>query len=109
MNNNEYRLQELKSSLVDIFNKMPDQFALTEVKSNLRRTIESINHVQTKRERRKIQEQQNLATNKLQFLTLQDAQKALNILNQMGKEQQDIIDNTNKKDTEKSTDEFLLG
>lgn len=107
MNKNEYRLQEIKNNLLDLLNKMPDQFALAEVKSNLRRTIESINHVQTKRERRKIQEQQN-NSQKLPFLSLQDAQKALDILNQMGKQQQNIIDNA-QKDNDKTTDEFLLG
>ena len=63
--------------------------------------------MQTKRERRKIQEQQN-NSQKLPFLSLQDAQKALDILNQMGKQQQNIIDNA-QKDNDKTTDEFLLG
>lgn len=107
MNNNEYRLQEIKSNLLELISKLPDQFALAEVKSNLRRTIESIEHVQTKRERRKIQEQQN-NSQKLQFLSLQDAQRALDILNQMGQQQQNIIDNS-QKDNNNTTDEFLLG
>lgn len=107
MNNNEYRLQEIKSNLLELMRKLPDQFALAEVKSNLRRTIKSIEHVQTKRERRKIQEQQN-NSQKLQFLSLQDAQRALDILNQMGQQQQNIIDNS-QKDNNNTTDEFLLG
>lgn len=109
MNKSESELNNIKKSLMGLFSQLPDQFALSEVKSNLKRTIESIDKVQIKREKRKTQQEEQSYAKKIGFLNLQDAQKALNILNQMGKEQEKIINNSTQEKPASSSSEFLLG
>jgi uncharacterized protein YerC len=113
MNSSEIQLEKIQKLLETCYRELPDQFVLQEVKSNLRKTIESVNLVKKKRTKRKIQEQQNVA-NKLQFLSYQDAKSALAILDQMMQDEQRIIDSANTpapKNTISNmpNDDMLLG
>lgn len=109
MNRNECKLEEIKQNLIIAYQKMPDQFALAEIKYNLKKTIESIDKVEIKRRRRKLTQESNVVSDKIGFLSLEDAQKALAILTQMGKEQENIIDNSKSKPENVNKSEFLLG
>jgi transcription elongation GreA/GreB family factor len=101
---------QIQKTLENCYRELPDQFSLQETKQNLKRTLDSINQVNKKRHKRKLQEQQNNA-NLLQFASLDDAKKALAILDQMMQDEQKIIDQANSpSNTQKSnSDEMLLG
>ena len=49
MNSSELQLKKIKETLENCYRNLPDQFALTEVKGNLRKTIDSIQFVEKKR------------------------------------------------------------
>jgi hypothetical protein len=101
---------QIQKTLENCYRDLPDQFALQETKQNLKKTLESIVQVNKKRHKRKLQEQQNNA-NLLQFTSLDDAKKALAILDQMMQDEQKVIDQANSKATlqKSDSDEVLLG
>ena len=73
MNNNEVKLNEIQKTLESCLRGLPEQFALDEVKGNLKRTLESIKKVQVKRHRRRLTEQENQRS-KMSFTSYDDAQ-----------------------------------
>ena len=114
MNSSELQLKKIKETLENCYRNLPDQFALTEVKGNLRKTIDSIQFVEKKRNRRKLQEQQNNMANQLGFTDMESARKALEILDQMIQGEQKIIDNAEapvpkNSITDMGSDGILLG
>ena len=113
MNHSEVQLAKIKESLENCYRNLPDQFALNEVKNNLRKTLESIRAVENKRNKRKLQEQQNSYA-KMAFTSYESAQNALEILNQMYQDEQKIIDDASKPQPKNSirdynSDDMLLG
>ena len=114
MNTNEQKLNEIQKTLETCLKGIPDQFALDEVKLNLRRTLESIKKVQVKRHRRKITEQQN-QRNQMAFASYEDAKKALDILEKMMQDEQKNLEDLTKPKPQntinnyESNDEMLLG
>jgi len=112
MNSSEAKLVQIQKTLEACVRELPDQFALTEVKSNLRRTLESINAVNNKRKKRKISQIQNEATKKVGFLSFEDAKKALQILDDMMASEQKTIDSINNPPQNSINDisnDMLLG
>ena len=114
MNSSEIQLQKIKENLENCYRNLPDQFALAEVKNNLRKTLESIKVIETKRHKRRLQEQQNLAASKMGFASFESAQKALEILDKMMQDEQKIIDDATKEAPQNTirdmgSDEMLLG
>lgn len=110
MNSSELKLMQIQKTLENCYRELPDQFALQETKQNLKKTLDSILQVNKKRHKRKLQEQQN-NVNLLQFTNLEDAKKALAILDQMMQDEQKVIDqaSTSNKLQQASSDEVLLG
>lgn len=93
MRHNEKILRGIKQQLVEILVKIPDEFSLEQTKSHLRKTIASINEVETKREQRKIQANQN-NQQVVRFTNLEDAANAIKILDSMLEKEQKNIDNS---------------
>jgi Na+/phosphate symporter len=113
MNTNEIKLNEIQKTLESCLRGLPDQFALDEVKSNLRRTLESIKKVQVKRHRRRLTEQENQRS-KMAFASYEDAKKALDILEKMMQDEQKNLEDLTKPKpqntiTDYNDDGMLLG
>lgn len=108
MNTNEKKLDNIKKTLLELYSQLPDQFALENVKTNLKKTITSINEVQTKRQKRQVQQYQNEIQNKMQFSSLESAQKALQVLDKMLEDEQKKLD-TPKQEPQQTTDGLLNG
>jgi hypothetical protein len=100
MNTNEKQLSRLKEQLVEIYRQLPDQFSLSKTKTNLKNTIDSITEVQTKRQRRQIEQQRENMKKPVFFGTIEDAQAALKALDKMMQEEQNKIDSQNNTSTE---------
>lgn len=83
MNTNEKKLSNIKKTLLELYSQLPDQFALDQVKTNMKRTINSINEVEQKRNKRYQQQAINDMQGKMAFGSLESAKKALEILDQM--------------------------
>lgn len=109
MNSSETTLLNIRKTLEHCLRELPDQFALTEVKSNLKKTVESINNVQNKRKKRKLQDLQNESTKKMGFLSFDDAKKALAILDGMMQDEQKVIDSVNNQNNQNNTQDFTDG
>jgi hypothetical protein len=109
MNTSEAKLLNIRKTLENCLRELPDQFALVEVKTNLRKTVESINNVQSKRKKRKIQELQNENTKKMGFLSIDDAKRALEILDSMMKDEQKVIDSANSQNNQDGGQDFTGG
>lgn len=109
MNTNEKKLENIKKTLVELYSQLPDQFALQDVKTYFKKTINSINEAQSKRNRRDAQQQQNATQNVMQFSSLESAQKALEILDKMLEEEQKNIDKTQKQQQQSNPDSLLNG
>ena len=107
MNTNEKKLDNIKKTLMELSGQIPDQFALENVKSNLRKTIASINEVQNKRQKKYQQQTQNETQNKIGFMSSDDAKKALEILDQMLKSEQKSIDKMQKQKEASSSPTLL--
>ncbi len=95
MNTNEKQLLKIKDQLIEIYKLIPDQFALAKTKNNLKNTIDSITEVQTKRQRRQIEQQKEAMKKPVFFGTIEDAQAALKALDKMMQEEQNKIDSQN--------------
>ena len=108
MNHSETQLLKIKENLENCYRSLPDQFALAEVKNNLRKTLESIRAVENKRNKRKLQEQQNSIA-KMAFTSYESAQTALDILNQMYQDEQKVIDDANKPQPKNSISDYDSG
>jgi hypothetical protein len=91
MNTNEKQLIKIKNQLVEIYQSIPDQFALSKTKTNLKQTIDSITEVQTKRQRRQLEQQKEEMKKPVFFGSLQDAQAALKALDKMMQQEQNKI------------------
>ena len=100
MNTNEKQLSRLKEQLVEIYRQLPDQFSLSKTKTNLKNTIDSITEVQTKRQRRQIEQQRENMKKPVFFGTIEDAQAALKALDKMMQEEQNKLDSQNNTSTE---------
>ena len=100
MNTNEKQLSRLKEQLVEIYRQLPDQFSFSKTKTNLKNTIDSITEVQTKRQRRQIEQQRENMKKPVFFGTIEDAQAALKALDKMMQEEQNKIDSQNNTSTE---------
>ena len=100
MNTNEKQLSRLKEQLVEIYRQLPDQFSLSKTKTNLKNTIDSITEVQTKRQRRQIEQQRENMKKPVFFGTIEDEQAALKALDKMMQEEQNKIDSQNNTSTE---------
>lgn len=112
MNFSEAKLLQIQKNIEACVRELPDQFALSEVKYNLKRALESINTVNAKRKKRKINEMQNESKNKMAFMSLDDAKRALQILDDMMASEQKTIDalnNAPKNSIQDMSDEMLLG
>jgi Cft2 family RNA processing exonuclease len=110
MNHSESQLERVKQNVQTAINLLPDQFALQEVKTNLRKTLMSINEVEEKRIKRK----QNDTANErfVGFTSMEDAKKALDILDKMMKEEEKILQNAEDqkiKSNQKTTGGLFLG
>lgn len=91
MRHNEKILGSVKNQLLEILNKIPDEFALEQTRSYLKKTIASINEVEKKRETRKANA---VANDKqvLKFTSMEDAAKAIKLLDSMLEKEQKKID-----------------
>lgn len=110
MNHSESQLIRVKNNIQTALNLLPDQFALEEVRNNLRKTLQSINEVQSKRDKRKQESHQNQKF--VGFTSMEDAKKALEILDGMMKEEEKIIKNSENQETQnqkQSTSGLFLG
>lgn len=110
----EEKLDEIKKTLENLYKQLPEQFALENVRTYMKKTISSINEVQNKRNKRKLQEQANskeAEMKKLKFISLSAAKNALDLLDQMMKEEEaKLKQDTNKeKDVKNIEDELLNG
>jgi len=103
MRHNEKILQNLRNQLIEVLSKLPDEFALEQTKSYIRKSIASINEVEKKRENRKINAAQ-ANTKAVQFGSLQDAANAIKLLDSMLEKEQKDIDKA-----ESGPDELLNG
>jgi hypothetical protein len=95
MNLSEAKLIQVQKNLEVCLRELPDQFALAEVRQNLKRTLDSIKNLQKKRVKRKQQEMQNENTKKIGFMSMEDAKRALQILDNMMNDEQKVIDAIN--------------
>jgi hypothetical protein len=110
MNTNEKKLDYIKNQLVELYRQLPDQFALENVKTNFKKTLNSINEVQNKRHKRQQQNLANETQKAMGFLSLEAAQKALEILDSMmANEQKNIEQAQQKPQQSPSNDELLNG
>jgi len=108
MNHSESQLERVKQNVQTAINLLPDQFALEEVKNNLRKTLFSINEVQKKRIKRK--ESNRDTSNFIGFTSMEDAKRALDILDNMMREEEKVLKNSEKDNAPKqnnSTGLFL--
>ncbi len=109
MNHSELQLEKVKNTLVSVLNLLPDQFALQEVRINLQKTLKSINEVQNKRTQRKNRQLQQEKSNILGFLNMDDAKKALDILDKMMREEESKINQKPKTQGKNINDGLFLG
>jgi len=110
MNHSESQLLRVKQNIQTALNLLPDQFALDEVRNNLRKTLNSINEVQSRREKRKQESKQNQKF--VGFTSMEDAKRALEILDGMMKEEEKVIKNAENQDADspkQSTSGLFLG
>lgn len=92
MRHNEKKLKEIKTVLINALNEMPDEFSLSKSKSYLRQTIQSLTEVESKREKRKLQQQINeIPKNPVFFGNIEDAKNALIQLDKMLKAEEQKI------------------
>ena len=101
MNHSEGQLERVKQNVQTALNLLPDQFVLGEIKNNLRKTLFSINEVQNKRIKRK--ESQKDTSNFQGFTSMEDAKRALDILDRMMQEEEKIIKNSEQENSPKQT------
>ena len=106
MNTNEKKLDTIKKSLLELYRQLPDQFALENVKSSFKKTISAINEVQNKRHKRNVQQYQNEMQNKMQFNSLESAQKALHLLDKMLQDEEKKLE-TPKTEPQQGTNSIL--
>lgn len=109
MNTNEKKLDNIKRTLLELYNQLPDQFALQNVKTSFQKTIHAITEVQTKRHKRQIQQNQNSMQDKMQFTSLEAAQKALQILDKMMQDEQKKIDQPPEPNQQQNNPGLLNG
>lgn len=108
MNSSEGQLQKIKQTLQNLLSNLPEQFALQEVKTNLMKTLQSINEVQKKRIKRKERFEQQNKTGGIGFMSMEDAKKALQILDDMMKQEEKTISDANSKNTKPDTSNGLF-
>jgi len=82
MNRNEKILTEIKSKLSQLYANLPQQFALETTKYHIKKALESIDIVETKRQKR-MQVQQQPVGNMVAFNSIESAKAALKILDGM--------------------------
>ena len=109
MNTNEKKLANIKKALMELYSQLPDQFALEQVKSNMKKTINSINEIEVKRNKRHQQQLVNDMQNKMAFTSLESAKKALEILDQMLAEEEKNIKKQDVQNTRPLENELLNG
>jgi len=108
MNTNEKKLNELKIQLEKIYRQFPEQFAVSNAKSHLKKCILEIEQTQAKRNKRKLNDIQNQKT--MQFASYENAKAALEILDQMLEDQQKQLDKQNQvKQNTNPQDELFMG
>lgn len=109
MNTNEKKLSSIKKTLTELYSQLPDQFALDQVKLNLKRTINSINEVENKRYKRYQQQTANEMQSRMGFTSLESAKKALEILDQMLANEEKNLEKPDQQKTQPMNDELLNG
>lgn len=109
MNHSESQLEKVKSNIQAALGLLPDQFALQEVKLNLQKTLKSINEVEKKRTVRKQREIDNQKSNLYGFLNMEDAKRALDILDKMMKDEENKIQTNKKPEDNQSSSGLFLG
>jgi hypothetical protein len=108
MNTNEKRLDQIKNQLLELYRQLPDQFALENVKLSFKKTLQAINEVQTKRQKRYRQNLEYETQNRMGFQSVEAAQKALEILDGMLANEQKNIDQAQQKPEQLSFNDGLL-
>ena len=109
MNHSESKLEKVKNNIQAALGLLPDQFALQEVKVNLQRTLKSINEVQKKRTIRKQREIDNQKSNLYGFLNMEDAKRALDILDKMMREEEGKLKPTTQPEPKQQSNGLFLG
>lgn len=101
--------QQSKDFLMQALHTLPDDFSLTETRSYIKKALNELEYVQTKKIRRqdniKKEETKKIAANN----NFRNPQDILNLIDKMIEEENNKIDKIKKPKNQDKEDEFLFG